>query len=101
MFNAYKKLLLKRRLTPSLFLIEIVEKLHEKHLQEIPFGIAELYESLSHPKPTFSSFRAKLLGLQLTECIEIKVSKEKASKKSVVLSEKFYKQIVCDVYGEG
>ena len=101
MLNAYKQTLLKRRLTPSLFLIEIVEKLHDKHPREVPFGITELYESLSHPKPTFSSFRAKLLGLQLTECIEIKVSKEKASKKSVVLSEKFYKQIVCDVYGEG
>ena len=101
MFDAYKQMLLKRRLTPSLFLIEIIEKLYDKHPQEVPFGISELYESLSYPKPTFSTFRAKLLGLQLAECIEIKVSKEKVSKKGVVLTENFYKQIVRDVYDEG
>lgn len=89
----YKQLLSKRRLNPSLFLIEIIEKLFCQIPEETPFGITELYESLAHPKPTFSSFRDKISALESADCIAVQPSREKASKKSVTLTENFRSQL--------
>ena len=99
MIENYKQLLSKRRLSPSLFLIEIVEKLLCQMPGETPFGITELYESLAHPKPTFSSYRNTLFALKSADCIVVQPSKEKASKKSVSLNEEFRSQIEREVYG--
>jgi hypothetical protein len=97
----YKQLLSKRRLKPSLFLLEVIEKLYSQMPEQKPFGMTELYESLAHPKPTFSSFRNLLFTLRSAECIKIESSKEKASKKSVLLTEDFRIQIARDIYNEG
>ena len=99
MLDSYKKILLKRRIVPILLTLEIVEKLYNRNLNEVAYGMTELYESLPHPKPTFSSFRNQLSLLEVGECILIHPSKEKASKKSVILSEDFRRQLELDVYG--
>lgn len=99
--ETYKLLLSKRRLKPSFFLLEIIGKLHSRLPEETPFGMTELYECLVHPKPTFSSFRNSLFVLLSAECIKIKISKEKASKKSVLLTEDFRQQITKDIFDEG
>jgi hypothetical protein len=69
--------------------------------EETPFGMTELYENLAHPKPTFSSYRNLLFTLRSAQCIKIETSTEKASKKSVFLTEDFRFQIARDVYNEG
>jgi hypothetical protein len=79
--------------------LEIVEKLYNRNLNEVPYGMTELYESLLHPKPTFSSFRNQISLLEGGECIIICPSKEKASKKSIILSEDFRYQLEICVYG--
>jgi len=98
MLELYKQLLSKRRLNPSFFLLEIIEKLYSQLPEETPFGMTELYENLAHPKPTFSSYRNLLFTLRSAQCIKIEPSKVKASKKSVLLTEDFRIQIARDVY---
>jgi hypothetical protein len=97
----YKQLLSERKLNPSFFLLEIIEKLYSQMPEETPFGMTELYEKLAHPKPTFSSYRNLLTTLRSAQCIKIEPSKEKASKKSVLLTEDFRIQIARDIYNEG
>ena len=99
MLDSYKKILSKRRIVPILLTLEIVEKLYNRNPNEVAYGMTELYESLPHPKPTFSSFRNQISVLEAGECILIHPSKEKASKKSVILSEDFRRQIELCVYG--
>ena len=69
--------------------------------EETPFGMTELYEKFVHPKPTFSSYRNLLFTLKAAQCIKIEPSKEKASKKNVLLTEDFRIEIARDVYKEG
>ena len=99
MIDSYKKILSKRRLVPILLTLEIVEKLYNRNLNEVAYGMTELYESLPHPKPTFSSFRNQLSVLEVGEYILIHTSKDKASKKSVIFSADFRRQLESDVYG--
>ena len=79
----------------------LIEKLYFQMPEETPFGMTELYENLAHPKPTFSSYRNLLFTLRSAKCIKIETSTEKASKKSVFLTEDFRFQIARDVYNEG
>ena len=99
MLDTYKKIFSKRRIVPILLTLEVVEKLYNRNPNEGAYGMTELYESLPHPKPTFSSFRNQISVLEAGECILIHPSKEKASKKSVILSEDFRRQLELDVYG--
>ena len=99
MLDSYKKILSKRRIVPILLTLEIVEKLYNRNLNEVAYGMTELYESLPHPKPTFSSFRNQISVLETGGCILIHPSKEKASKKSIILSEDFHYQLKLCVYG--
>ena len=99
MLDTYKQIFSKRRIVPILLTLEIVEKLYNRNLNEVPYGMTELYESLLHPKPTFSSFRNQISLLEAGECIIIYPSKEKASKKSIILSEDFRRQLEICVYG--
>ena len=101
MINLYKRLLSKRRLNPNFFLLEIIEKLYCQVPEETPFGMTELYDMFVHPKPTFSSYRNLLFTLKAAQCIKIEPSKEKASKKSVLLTEDFRIQIAREVYDKG
>ena len=80
-------------------MLEIVEKLYKKPESEPHYGITELYEALLPPKATFSNCRVQILALEIAGCILVEPSKEKASKKSVILSEDFRRQIELDVYG--
>ena len=98
MLDTYKQIFSERRIVPILLTLEIVEKLYSKNPNEVAYGMTELYESLSHPKPTFSSFRNQISVLEACECILIHPSKEKASKKSIILSEDFRRQIELCVY---
>ena len=61
-------------------MLEFVEKLYNKLPHEAPYGMTELYESIPHPKPTFSSFRNQISALELAGCIIVQTSEEKASK---------------------
>ena len=99
MLSSYKKILSKRRIVPILLTLEIVEKLYNRNPNEVAYGMTELYEILLHPKPTFSSFRNQISVLEAGECIIIYPSKEKASKKSIILSEDFRYQLKLCVYG--
>ena len=99
MVENYKQLLSNRRLSPNLFLIEIIEKLFSQMPEETPFGITELYENLPQPKPTFSNFRVQISALESANCIIVQPSKEKASKKSVSLTRNFRHQLESDIYG--
>ena len=99
MLGIYKQIFLNRRIVPVLLTLEIAEKLYNRDSTEVAYGMTELYESLPHPKPTFSSFRNQISVLETGGCILIHPSKEKASKKSVILSEDFRRQIELDVYG--
>jgi hypothetical protein len=98
MVNNYKRIFSKRRIVPNLLMLEFVEKLYNKLPHEAPYGMTELYESLSHPKPTFSSFRNQISVLELAGCIIVQTSEEKASKKSVILPEDFRIELQRDVY---
>ncbi|MDB2531524.1 hypothetical protein N9Y07_03330 [Alphaproteobacteria bacterium] len=98
MLSSYKKILSKRRIVPILLTLEIIEKLYNRDLNEVAYGMTELYESLLHPKPTFSSFRNQISALELAGCIIVQTSKEKASKKSVYLTEDFRIELQRDVY---
>ena len=99
MLDSFKKILSKRRRVPILLTLEIVEKLYNRNLDEVAYGMTELYEILPYPKPTFSSFRNQISALEAGECILIYPSKEKASKKSIILSEDFRHELELDVYG--
>ena len=94
----YKHLLSSRRLNPGLFMIEIVEKLFSLKPEETPFDLTELYENLPHPKPTFSNYRVQIAALESANCVIVQPSKEKASKKSVSLTENFRHQLESDIY---
>ena len=83
---------------PNLLILEIVEKLYNKLESEPHYGITELYEVLLPPKATFSNFRVQILALGIAGCILVEPSKEKASKKSVYLSEEFRSELQTDVY---
>ena len=83
---------------PNLLIVEIVEKLYNKLEGELPCGITELYEVLLPPKATFSNCRVQILALEIAGCILVEPSKEKASKKSVYLSEEFRSELQTDVY---
>jgi hypothetical protein len=98
MIDSYKRLFSKRKITINLLMLDIIERLHHKLPHEAHYGLTELYEEISHPKPTFSNYRAQLLTLETAKCILIKTSKEKASKKSVHLAEDFRKELERDVY---
>ena len=100
MIEQYKRLLSKRKLNPNFFLLEIIEKLYYQVPEEAPFGMTELYEKFARPKPTFSSYRNLLFTLKSAKCIKIEPSKEKASKKSVLLTEDFRVEIERDVYNK-
>lgn len=94
----FKQVLSKRGIYPTLLMLEILEKAYNRFSHEPPYGMTELYESLPHPKPTFSSFRNQLSLLEVGECILIHPSKEKASKKSVILSGEFRNLLETDIY---
>ena len=98
MLDTYKQIFSKRRIVPILLTLEIVEKLYNRNLNEVAYGMTELYESLLHPKATFSSFRNQISALELAGCIIVQTSKEKASKKSVRLTEEFHNVLERDVY---
>jgi hypothetical protein len=98
MIDGFKRLLSKRKVTINFLMLEIIEKLHTKLPHEERYGLTELYEKISHPKPTFSNYRVQLLTLETAKCILIETSKEKASKKSVHLAEDFRKELERDVY---
>ena len=83
---------------PNLLILEIVEKLYNKLESELHYGITELYEDLLPPKATFSNFRTQILKLEAAGCIFVKVSSEKASKKSVYLTEQFREELSREVY---
>ena len=99
MIGTYKQIFSTRRIIPNLLVLEVVEKLYSRRLNEVPYGMTELFESLQYPKPTFSSFRKQLSALESAGCIVIQTSKEKASKKVVVLTKDFRLQLERDVYG--
>ena len=88
MIENFKKAFTKRRVAPNLLILEIVEKLFNKLEGELDYGITELYEVLLSPKPTFSNFRTQISTLEAAGCVFVKVSSEKASKKSVYLNSK-------------
>ena len=98
MIEDIKRVLTNRRAVPNLLTLEIVEKLYNKLEGEQHYGITELYEVLSPPKATFSNFRIQISKLEATGCIFLKVSSEKASKKSVYLTEQFREELSRDVY---
>ena len=93
MLASYKHLLSKRSLTPNLFLLEIIENIYNRLPTETPHGITELYESVAHPKPTFSIYRKQLSELEAAGCVYIQPSTRKASKKAVVLSDNFRNEV--------
>ena len=99
MIDTYKKILLTRRIVPNLLTLEIVEKLYNRLSNEVPYGMSELFQSLPYPKPTFLSFRKQISALESGNCLVVYPSKEKASKKSVVLTEDFRLQLETDIYG--
>ena len=98
MIEDIKRVLTNRRAVPNLLTLEIVEKLYNKLEGEQHYGITELYEVLSPPKATFSNFRTQILTLEAAGCIFVNVSSEKASKKSVYLTEQFREELSRDVY---
>ena len=98
MIASYKQLLSKRRLTPRLFSLEIIEKLYNRLPTDPPYGITELYDSVAQPKPTFSIYRRLLTELEAVGSIHIQTSKRKASKKAVVLSNDFRREFELFIY---
>ena len=98
MIEDIKRVLTNRRAVPNLLTLEIVEKLYNKLEGEQHYGITELYEVLSPPKATFSNFRIQISTLEIAGCILVTVSSEKASKKSVYLTEQFREELSRDVY---
>ncbi len=98
MIETYKQLLHRQRIVPSLLMLEIIEKLFNRTETETPYGLTELFDNLSCPKPTFSSFRKQISALEYGECVRVFVSKEKASKKCVVLTSDFSCQLNIEVY---
>jgi len=99
MIEDIKRVLTNRRAVPNLLTLEIVEKLYNKLEGELHYGITELYEVLLPPKATFSNFRIQISTLEVAGCILVTVSSEKASKKSVYLTEQFREELSRDVYG--
>lgn len=79
-------------------MLEILEKAYNRFSHESPYGMTELYEALLFPKPTFSNFRVQISLLETGGCITVQTSKEKASKKSVRLTEEFHNVLERDVY---
>ena len=79
-------------------MLEILEKTYNKLPHEQHYGMTELYETLLFPKPTFSNFRVQISLLETAGCITVQTSKEKASKKSVRLTEEFRNLLEKDVY---
>jgi len=98
MIENIKRVFIKRRVVPNLLILEIVEKLYNKLESELHYGITELYEVLLPPKATFSNFRTQILTLEAGGCIFVNVSSEKASKKSVYLTEQFREELSREVY---
>jgi len=98
MIENMKRVFIKRRVVPNLLILEIVEKLYNKLESELHYGITELYEVLLPPKATFSNFRIQISTLEVAGCILVTVSSEKASKKSVYLTEQFREELSRDVY---
>ena len=98
MIEDIKRVLTNRRVVPNLLILEIVEKLYNKLEGEQHYGITELYEVLLPPKATFSNFRIQISTLEIAGCILVTVSSEKASKKSVYLTEQFREELSRDVY---
>ena len=99
MIEDIKRVLTNRRVVPNLLILEIVEKLYNKLEGEQHYGITELYEVLLPPKATFANFRIQISTLEVGGCILVTVSSEKASKKSVYLTEQFREELSRDVYG--
>jgi len=98
MIENIKLVFIKRGVVPNLLILEIVEKLYNKFESEQHYGITELYEVLLPPKATFSNFRTQISTLEAAGCVFVKVSSEKASKKSVYLTEQFREELSRDVY---
>jgi len=98
MIEDIKRVLTNRRAVPNLLTLEIIEKLYNKLEGEQHYGITELYEVLLPPKATFSNFRIQISTLEIAGCILVTVSSEKASKKSVYLTEQFREELSRDVY---
>ena len=93
MIKDIKSLLTKRNLMPNLMMIEILEALAADHLDVKTRGLVELYERLTEPKPTFITFRKNIEMLEAAGCINLEISFEKKSKRTITINKSFYKEL--------